>query len=248
MRDIKRVHGLFLDEFFEDVLGHLEILGTMRDIETVCGAPIAAVRGGEFIPVALDAPDQVRIPGSPPWRGQVDGFEKFPLGVPVLDHVAADNRLRKVADHLLDERGHLLKIRKRPVGLEHRELRIVPARNSLVAEIPVQLENFRETADEKPLEIKLGRDAQKQVHSQRIVAGLERLGGGPARDLLHHRGFDLDKSALFKKPPDFAHDRDAFQKHIAGFRICDQVEIPLPVFDLGVLDPVPLVGERTEGF
>jgi hypothetical protein len=75
VRDIKRVHGLFLDEFFEDVLGHLEILGTMRDIEAVCGAPIAAVRGGEFIPVALDAPDQVRIPGSPPWRGQVDGFE-----------------------------------------------------------------------------------------------------------------------------------------------------------------------------
>ena len=33
MGDKTRIYCLFLNEFFKDVLGHLEFLGTMRDIE-----------------------------------------------------------------------------------------------------------------------------------------------------------------------------------------------------------------------
>jgi hypothetical protein len=53
-----------------------------------------------------------------------------------------------MTDHFLDEVGHFLEIGVGPVGFEHRELRIVFSRNSLVPEISIQLEDFIKPAHE----------------------------------------------------------------------------------------------------
>ena len=60
------------------------------------------------------------------------------------------------------------------VELEHGELGIVPGGQALVAEVAVDLEHPLEAAHHQALQVQLRRDAQVQVHVERIVVGLER--------------------------------------------------------------------------
>ena len=121
------------------------------------------------------------------------------------------------------------------------------AGDAFVAEVAVEFENFCEAADEEALEIKLRRDAQIEVHTERVVVRLERLRGGSARDRLHHRRLDLDESTVFEEAADFADDRDAFLENLERLAVRDEIEVALAVFDLGVLDAVPFVGKGAEG-
>ena len=66
---------------------------------------------------------------------------------------------------------------------------------SFVTETPVYLEHLFNTAHNQPLEKQLGCDAQIQFQVQGVMMGLERPGRGPARNDVHHRRFNLDKTA-----------------------------------------------------
>ena len=132
----------------------------------------------------------------------------------MLDAQAAADFFGEMADHFLNEVGHFLEVRVGPVGLEHGELGIVAAGDAFVAEVAVEFENFREAADEEALEIKLRCDAEVEIHAQRVVVRLERLGGGSAGDRLHHWRLDLNESAVFEEAADFADDRDAFLENL----------------------------------
>ena len=60
------------------------------------------------------------------------------------------------------------------VGLEHRELGVVAGGDALVAEHARHLEHLVEAADDQPLEVQLGSDAQEQVDVERVVVRDER--------------------------------------------------------------------------
>ena len=65
----------------------------------------------------------------------------------MLDLQRAAYDLREVTNQFLDQVGHFFEIGIRPIGLEHGELGIVLSRDAFIAEVPVDLENFVETAD-----------------------------------------------------------------------------------------------------
>ena len=229
------------------MLGDLEIGLAVGDLDAVFLAPGAALFGREVIPLRLDAAEEVFVAGAAPGAGEIDRAGDSALGILVLDAQAAADFFGEMADHFLDEVGHFLEVRVGPVGLEHGELGIVAAGDAFVAEVAVEFENFREAADEEALEIKLRRDAQIEVHTERVVVRLERLGGRSAGDRLHHRRLDFDESAVLEEPADFADDRDAFLENLERLAVRDEIEVALAVFDLGVLDAVPFVGKGAEG-
>ena len=108
---------------------------------------------------------------------------------------------RHKLDHVFGELHQVVVVRIGLVELEHGEFGIVLGADALVAEIAIDLVHAIEPADHQPLQIELRRDAQKQVHVERIVMRLERPGRGAAGDLLHHRRFDFEKAALIKELP-----------------------------------------------
>ncbi len=77
--------------------------------------------------------------------------------------VVADRRARGVGDQLLGEAHHVGVVGERLVQLEHRELGIVARGEAFVAEHTSDLEYPVETADDQPLQIQLGRDAEREA-------------------------------------------------------------------------------------
>ena len=82
--------------------------------------------------------------------------------------------MRRVGDQLLGEPHHVGVVGERLVELEHRELGIVPRRQAFVAEHAGDLEHAVEAADDEPLQVELRRDAQEEVHVERVVVRDER--------------------------------------------------------------------------
>src|SRR2546423_7870688 len=130
-----------------------------------------------------------------------------------------------MANQFLEQVRHLLEIGIRPVNLEHGELRIVLSRNAFVAEIAIQLEHFRESADKETLEIKLGRDAQIKIDAERFVASAERLGRRAARNRLQNRRLHFRETALFQESTRFAQHHDSLLKDFAGLLVRDKIDI-----------------------
>ena len=76
---------------------------------------------------------------------------------------------RGVGDQLLGEAHHVVVVGERLVQLQHRELGVVPRRQSFVAEHARELEDPVVAADDEPLQVQLGRDAQEQLDVERVV-------------------------------------------------------------------------------
>ena len=159
----------------------------------------------------------------------------------MLQFQAPAELLRQVTNHPLHQIRHLLKVRKRPIRFQHRELRIVPATQSLVPEIPVQLKNPREPTHQQPLQKQLRRDPQIQRHPQRIVKRLKRCRRRTARHILHHRRLHLQEIPLGQIRPNLRHHPAPCHKHFPAPLVRKQIQIPLPILDLPVRHPMPLV-------
>ena len=106
------------------------------------------------------------------------------------------------ADDVLGQVHHRVVVAVRLVDLHHREFGVVARADALVAEVAVDLEHPLHAADEQPLEVEFRRDAQVEVHVERVVVRDERPGRGAAGDRLHHRRLDLEESALVEEPAD----------------------------------------------
>ena len=101
------------------------------------------------------------------------------------------------------------------IELEHGELGVVPGGEPFVAEVAVDLEDPLKAADQQPFQVELRGDAQVEVHVQRVVMGLERLGGGASGDRLHHRGLDLHEAAVIQIFADQPDDLDPFAEDVS---------------------------------
>ena len=82
----------------------------------------------------------------------------------------------------------------------------MPRRDAFVAEVAVDLEHPLEAADDQPLQVQLGRDAQVQLHVERVVVRDERPRRGAAGDRLHHRRLDFEEAARDEELADRLHD------------------------------------------
>ena len=105
----------------------------------------------------------------PPRRLQVD------LVPPEGDDGRAVHLARDALDELLDARHRVAVVGVRLVPLEHRELGLVLVRDALVAEVLADLVDALEPADDQPLEVELGGDAEVEVRFELVVVRHERL-------------------------------------------------------------------------
>ena len=166
--------------------------------------------------------------------------------LPELDLVGADRFAGHRRQHLLGQRHQLTILAVGLVELEHRELGVVLRGDPLVAEVAVDLVDPLETADRQPLEIQLRRDAQEQVHVERVVMRHERPRQRAAGNRLHHRRLDLEIAAAVQKGANRGEHSASDGEHLARVGIDDQVEIPLAVARLDVRQPMPFLGQRQE--
>ena len=164
----------------------------------------------------------------------------------VFDARRAQDALRHVPDQRLGQVHQVVIVAVGLVELEHRELGVVPRRDALVAEIAVDLEDLFQAADDQFLQIQLRRDAQEQLHVERVVMRHERPRRRAARDRMHHRRFDFEVAALHEELANRLHDLRTLDEHVARRRIGDEVDIALPIALLLVGHPVEFLRQRTQ--
>ena len=98
-------------------------------------------------------------------------------------------------DERLVELHHVVDVPIRRVELEHRELGIVRRIDAFVAKDASDLVDAFHAADDQPLEVELGRDAQLHELVERVAMRHERARGGAAGDVQQRRRFDLVEAA-----------------------------------------------------
>ena len=154
---------------------------------------------------------------------------------------------RGVAQHVLGEVHQVVVVPVRRVELHHRELGVVADRDAFVAKAPVDLEHALEAADDQPLQVQLGRDAQEHLLVERVVVGDERacafappgigcsIGVSTSMKPCSTMKRRIDESALLRAT-----------KRARARLVGDQVDVALPVLLLRVGDAVELVGQRAQ--
>ena len=153
---------------------------------------------------------------------------------------------RHERQELLGELHEHLIVHVGPVELEHRELGVVLRRDALIPEVTIDLEHPFDSAHGQPLEVQLRRDAQEQLHVERVVMRDERPGQRAAGERLHHRRLDLEEAMAGEEVAHRGHRPAADFEHPAHVRVDDEIQIALPIADLHVLETMPLLGQRDE--
>ena len=118
-----------------------------------------------------------------------------------------------MTDQFFNEIRHLLEIRVGPVGFEHGELRIMFSGNAFVAKVAIDFKDLVEPAYQQPFQIKLRRNAQIKIETERFVVGAERLGRRASSDRLQDWRLDFQKAALFEETSRLPDDCDTFFEH-----------------------------------
>ena len=132
---------------------------------------IARASADRHLRMHLDArvlTDQVGHRHPPPRRLQID------LTVADRDDGAAGCLCHGRDHDRLGQLHHVVVVAERLVGLEQRELGVVPRVEALVAKHATDLEHAIHAADDQALERQLQRDPQRHLDVQRVVVGDER--------------------------------------------------------------------------
>ena len=184
----------------DDVVLHLLVVDLLHEPARAPAALVGDVQAVEDGPGLRDRHvrvhrragllgDHVGEPGARPGRREVDGLP----GVVHRGRVA-ERGLRRRGHEALGQVHHVVVVGEGLVGLQHRELGVVPGVDALVAEHPPDLEHPLQPADDEPLEVQLQRDPQVEVDVQGVVVGDERAGRRAALDRLQHRALDLGEA------------------------------------------------------
>ena len=118
---------------------------------------------------------------------------------------------------------------------------------AFVAEIAVDLEDLLEAAHDEPLEVEFGRHAEVEVHVEGVVMGGEGPGRGAAGDGLHHGRLDLQVALVLHEAPHGADDARPGLESLQHLAVGNEVQVPLAVALLLVLEAVPLLGQGQQG-
>ena len=120
------------------------------------------------------------------------------------------------------------------------------ARETLVAEVFADFKNLVNAADEEAFVIQLNGDAEVEIAVQRVVMRDEWRSGRTAGNVLHHGSLDFHITARMEKIADLANNGAAEQEGALDFIVGHQVEIALPIANLGVHQAMPFFGRRAE--
>ncbi|SAK91568.1 hypothetical protein AWB82_06493 [Caballeronia glebae] len=164
----------------------------------------------------------------------------------IHDGRGAERIDRGLADQLLGEVHQPAVIGVRGVELHHREFRVVTRRHAFVPEVTIDLEHALEAADDQPLQIQLGRDAQEHLHVERVVMRGERLGRRAARNRVQHRRFDFHEARLRHEIADRRDRLGARHEGLARFRRDDQIDVALAIAHFLIGEAVELVRQRAQ--
>src|SRR4029077_11376041 len=96
---------------------------------------------------------------------QTDRPSHCSITVAMLDVQRSDYRFGQVTDEFFDEFRHLMKIGISPINLQHGKLGIVSSGDPFVTKVPIHFEYLRKAAYHKSVQVKFGRDSQKQVNA-----------------------------------------------------------------------------------
>lgn len=151
-------------------------------------------------------------------------------------------------DERLGDLDHLAVVGVGLVELHHRELGVVTSADALVAKDAADLEDPLHAADDEALEVQLERDAQVELHVERVVVGDERAGMGTTRLHVQHRRLHLDVAAAVQRAPEAGDDLVADAERAPGLLVDDEIRVALAEAGVGVGEAVPLVGERAHRF
>ncbi len=157
-----------------------------------------------------------------------------------------EHRLGDIADQVLGQVHDLVVGGIGLVQLQHREFRIVPGRDALIAEVAVDLVDTLQATDHQALEVQLGRHAQVQLQVQRVVVGHKGLGGGAAGDVMHHRRLHFEEAPRVEPLAHGADDLRTLDEDLARIRRDDQVDVALAVSLLHVRQAMEFVGQRPQ--
>ena len=120
----------------------------------------------------------------------------------------------------------------------------MPWADPLVAIDTAEFEDAFHPSHEQPLEMQLQRDPQHQRHVERVVVGLERACRRAAGALLQRRPLHLEIPAAGEHAADRLHDPAAGHEAVANPLTVDQVEVPQPLAEFGIDQPVERVRGR----
>ena len=158
----------------------------------------------------------------------------------------ADDLLRNLANQRFGEIHQVVIILIGLVELEHREFRVVPRREALVAKVAVDLEHFLHPADHELLEIELRGDAQIELHVERVVMRDEWPRRCSARNRVHHRRLDFEIAAGDEELAHRLHDLRALDEDVERGWIGDQIDVALSIALFLVGEPVELFRQRPQ--
>ena len=160
--------------------------------------------------------------------------------------VAVERSPRRGDDERLGELHHVVVVGERLVRLERRELGVVRGVDPFVAPDATDLEDSLEAADDQPLEVQLGCDAEVEVEVERVVVRHERPCRRAAQLDAQGRCLHLDESAFFEESPDRGDRGEPDLEHTPRLGVHDQIDVALPEARVDVGQAVPLVGQRTQ--
>ena len=139
---------------------------------------------------------------------------------------------RDLLEHRLDPVHRVAEVGVRLVPLEHRELGLVLVRDALVAEVLADLVDALEPADDEPLQVELGRDAEVEVDVELVRVRDERVRERPAVARLEHGRLDLDEAFAVEVAPDRRDHLRTQEEQLARLVVHEQVEVALAVAGL----------------
>ena len=163
-------------------------------------------------------------------------------GVAINHLCRTQDRLRELTHQLFCEIHGVTIICIGPVELQHGELRVMPGRESLIAEITIDLEHFLQTADGEALEIEFRGHPEIHLHIKRVVMRNKGPRRGTTGNGMQHWRLNLNKLPLNQKLPNTLNRRSTDTKDLARFGVHDKVNITLAVAHLLVDQTMILVG------
>ncbi len=117
--------------------------------------------------------------------------------------------------------------------------------NALVSEDPPQFIDLIKAADNQPLQVKFGGNAQIKALVQGIVVGVERAGVGAGGHRNQDGSIHFEEAPSVKKSANTIDYSTPLGKSGHYLRVGNQVQVTLPVADFHVSQPVPLLRQGT---
>ncbi len=216
-------------------------------------------------PAVLD--EDVEVGGDGAHLGDRHGRMEFDAGAlrGVVDHALAGPRFAEIdrlaadrhdggservasggGDQLLGDVHHVVPVGERLVQLHHGELGVVAGRHALVPEGPRDFVDPFHSAHDQPLQVELDRDAEVELHVERVVVRRERARLRAADFGMQHGCLHLDEPVLGESPTKACHGLVADLEVPTSILVDDEVGVALPEPGVDIAQPVPLVRHRPD--